>query len=451
MIAAVILILLGAAYLIGALYFRNHFLPHTVINGVACGGRNESQSVELFEKRAADYVLTLQERNEKTETVAGTDIDLQVHLGDSLGELLENQNGFTWPAHLFGRAEDTVEAAVEYDQEKLRQAVGKLNCMDSSRMYDSENASLSEYQPGSGYEIVDEVYGTRINEDAFYAQLDDAITNFAEELDLSGTGCYVDPLYTADSAEAQKMLETANRYVNTTITYQFGEAQEILDGSVISQWIRVGDDCSVSLDGEQEAAYISDLASKYDTKWKSRTFVAHSGKTVTVPAGGNYGWRVDQEGTLEALNGYLESGENYTGEVVYHQRAAQYGEPDYGNTYVEVSISAQHFWYYQNGTVVLESDFVSGDPTKGHDTPKGIYRLAYKARDQVLEGQGYASPVKYWMPFVDGCGFHDADWRDRFGGSIYKGDGSHGCLNLPPSVAKQLYDMIEAGTAILIY
>ena len=136
-----------------------------------------------------------------------------------------------------------------------------------------ENASLSEYQPGSGYEIVDEVYGTRINEDAFYAQLDDAITNFAEELDLSGTGCYVDPLYTADSAEAQKMLETANRYVNTTITYQFGEAQEVLDGSVISQWIRVGDDCSVSLDGEQEAAYISDLASKYDTKWKSRTFV----------------------------------------------------------------------------------------------------------------------------------------------------------------------------------
>ena len=127
-IAAVILILLGAAYLIGALYFRNHFLPHTVINGVACGGRNESQSVELFEKRAADYVLTLQERDEKSETVAGTDIDLQVHLGDSLGGLLESQNGFTWPAHLFGRAEDTVEAAVEYDQEKLRQAVGKLNC-----------------------------------------------------------------------------------------------------------------------------------------------------------------------------------------------------------------------------------------------------------------------------------------------------------------------------------
>ena len=95
--------------------------------------------------------------------------------------------------------------------------------------------------------------------------------------------------------------------------------------------------------------------------------------------------------------------------------------------------------------------FCVGDPTKGHDTPKGIYRLAYKARDQVLEGQGYASPVNYWMPFVDGCGFHDADWRDRFGGSIYKGDGSHGCLNLPPSVAKQLYDMIEAGTAILIY
>lgn len=132
--------------------------------------------------------------------------------------------------------------------------------------------------------------------------------------------------------------------------------------------------------------------------------LTHSGKTVTVPAGGNYGWRMNQDETIAALNGYLEAGENYTGEVVYYQRAVQYTDPDYGTTYVEVSISDQHFWYYQNGTVVLESDFVSGDPTKGHDTPKGAYQLAYKARDQVLEGQGYSyrsvTGCRLWMASV---------------------------------------------------
>lgn len=160
---------------------------------------------------------------------------------------------------------------------------------------------------------------------------------------------------------------------------------------------------------------------------------------------------MNQEETLTALNEYLTSGKDYTGEVVYYQTAAQYGEQDYGSTYIEVSISAQHMWFYKNGSVILESDFVSGDVAKGHDTPKGAYRIAYKARDQELVGQGYSSPVSYWMPFVDGCGFHDASWRDKFGGSIYLKNGSHGCLNMPVWAAKELYDSLEAGTAVLIY
>ena len=450
-IAVGILVLLAIIYLAGALYFRNHFLPHTVVNGIDCGGKSIEQSTAAFEETAADYTLTLKERDDQEESVSGSGIDLEVHLDDSLDELLESQNEFTWVVSVFGRAEDNVETAVTYDSSKLQQVVSALNCMDEAQIYDSQNASLSEYQEGTGYELVDEVYGTRINEEVFYEQLDQAITEFADELDLSKSGCYIDPVYTADSQEAQNMLETANRYVGTTITYQFGDNTEVLDGSTISQWILAGDDCSVTLDSEMAAEYISDLADQYDTKWKSRTLVSHSGETVTVPAGGNYGWRMNQDETLEALTGYLEAGEDHTGEVVYYQRAAQYSDPDYGSTYVEVSISEQHFWYYQDGTVVLESDLVSGDSTKGYDTPKGAFQLAYKARDQVLEGEGYSSPVDYWMPFVDGVGFHDASWRDSFGGNIYQGDGSHGCLNLPSSVAAQLYELIEAGTAILVY
>lgn len=351
----------------------------------------------------------------------------------------------------FRNEESEITVDISYDEAVLEQVVNSLACMDENQIYDSEDARLSEYTAGSGYELVAEVYGTRIQESVLTENLKTSILSFSDELDLEATGCYVEPVYTADSEAAQTMLTVANKYVNTTITYVFGDNSEVLDGSTISQWIQIADDLTVTLDTEQEAAYISDLADTYDTKWKSRTLVSHSGTTVTVPAGGNYGWRVNQDETLSALQGYLEAGENYTGEVVYYQTAAQYGENDYGSTYIEVSISAQHFWYYVDGVVVLESDFVSGDVAKGHDTPKGAYRIAYKARDQVLEGQGYSSPVSYWMPFVDGCGFHDASWRTEFGGSIYLTNGSHGCLNLPSWAAKELYDLIEAGTAVLIY
>ncbi|MCD8108622.1 MAG: L,D-transpeptidase/peptidoglycan binding protein [Clostridiales bacterium] len=450
-IAAVIVILIAVIYLAVSVFFMRHFLPHTVVNGISCSGKTTEQSRELFEQMASDYTLILNERDGGQEEISGSAISLEVDPGTSLEDLLQEQNGFAWVFSLFNNEESELTADISYDEAALTQVVSGLNCMDETQMYDSEDTCLSEYTAGSGYELVAEVYGTRIQESVLMEKLDEAILSFSEELDLEAAGCYVEPVYTADSETAQTMLSVANQYVNTTITYVFGDNTEVIDGSVISQWIQISDDLNVTLDEEQEAAFISDLASTYDTKWKSRTLVSHSGTTVTVPSGGNYGWRVNQDETLSALQGYLEAGEDYTGEVVYYQTAAQYGENDYGSTYIEVSISDQHFWYYVDGVMVLESDFVSGDVAKGHDTPKGAYRIAYKARDQVLEGQGYSSPVSYWMPFVDGCGFHDASWRTEFGGTIYLKNGSHGCLNLPTWAAKQLYDLIEAGTAVLIY
>ena len=56
------------------------------------------------------------------------------------------------------------------------------------------------------------------------------------------------------------------------------------------------------------------------------------------------------------------------------------------------------------------------------------------------------------MPFIGGgWGLHDATWRSSFGGSIYKGGGSHGCVNLPYDVAEKMYQVIEVGTPVLVY
>ncbi|MCD8365922.1 MAG: peptidoglycan binding domain-containing protein [Clostridiales bacterium] len=342
-ISGAILLLLAILYLVGVIFFRNRFLPNTVINNIECSGKTVDQSKDVFHEMASEYVLVLTERDEGSEEIKGSDIALDVNPGTSLDEILSAQKPFSWVTHLFSGQEETIETAVSYDAALLEEVLSSLNCTDESLMYDSEDAHLSEYMAGSGYEMVEEVYGTRIQEDVFLESVDAAILAFEDELNLAESGCYVDPVYTADSEAAQTMLSTANKYVNTTITYEFGDDSEVLDGSQISQWILVADDLTVSLDEEQEAAYVSDLADTYDTKWQSRTLVSHSGETVTVPAGGNYGWRLNQDDTLAALQEYLESGEDYTGEVVWYQTTAQYGDQDYGTTYIEVSISAQHF------------------------------------------------------------------------------------------------------------
>ena len=55
------------------------------------------------------------------------------------------------------------------------------------------------------------------------------------------------------------------------------------------------------------------------------------------------------------------------------------------------------------------------------------------------------------MPFNGGIGFHDASWRTEFGGTIYKTNGSHGCVNLPKEAAKQIFLNIDQGTMVRVH
>ncbi len=120
-------------------------------------------------------------------------------------------------------------------------------------------------------------------------------------------------------------------------------------------------------------------------------------------------------------------------------------------TYILISIKSQKMWYYKNGKLITSSKVVTGQ--KGtHDTPKGTYKLLGKARRVYLVGPDYRSYVNYWMLIDRGyqIGLHDATWRWQFGGTIYKYNGSHGCINLPYNVASYLYNKASIGTSVII-
>ena len=136
---------------------------------------------------------------------------------------------------------------------------------------------------------------------------------------------------------------------------------------------------------------------------------------------------------------------------MYSQTANSHGENDYGDSYVEINLTAQHLFVYEEGKLVVESDFVSGNVAKGHGSPTGAFAVTYTTTDAVLRGEDYETPVKYWMPFAGDVGMHDATWRRSFGGNIYKTNGSHGCINLPLSVAKTIYETIDKGDPVLVY
>ena len=446
----VLLILAAVVYVQMGKKYKSVFFPNTTINGVDASEKTVDEVKELIAAGIDHYVLTIEGRGGLTETVAKDDIGLHCVFDGTLEGILAGQNPNEWIKYKKDSRSYTIDTMIAYDEEKYEQVLNSLECLDEAKMVKPENAKLSEYVSGSGYSVIPESDGTQVNADIVKQAVSEAITGMKEKLVLEDLGCYVKAEITKDDETLNTTAENLNKYVNTTVTYKFGDKQEVLGGDTINQWISVNADSTIALDTAQVKEYVKQLAKKYDTAYQPKSLKTTSGAMVKV-TGGNYGWRINQSAETEALAAILRSGESQTREPEYLQKAASRGANDYGNTYVEINLTAQHLWFYKDGKLLAETDFVSGNQSRGWATPAGAYPLTYKQRNATLKGEGYATPVDYWMPFNGGIGLHDADWRNKFGGTIFKTNGSHGCVNLPPSVAKTIYENISAGDPVLCY
>ena len=433
--------------LIGSTY-RNVFFPGTIVNGINVSGLNCAQAQEAVNAGASTYTLTLiEDDGENTETISGSDIGLHVENGDNLQLILSGQNMITWGLEAFREKEYSI--SVSYDEEKLRSVIDSLSCMDKSKWISPENAFVI-YENDIGYQIVPEVPGNEISEDRLLEAVADAVCRMEDTLSFRAAGIYRAPEISAEDDALKEQLALVQSYSDMTVTYKFGDQTEVLDGDTLSRWISVSRSGRRTIDREAVTEYIKELAKKYNTAYSSKTLKTSYGETVTIK-NGYYGWMLDKETEVDKLMEIIGRGESTDREPVYLMEAASHGDPDYGDTYVEINLTAQHLFFYKDGELVIESDFVSGNPSRGNATPAGAYSLTDTERNATLKGQNYRTPVSYWMPFNGNVGMHDSSWRSTFGGSIYKTNGSHGCINLPPAVAATIYENIEQGIPVLCY
>lgn len=446
--------ILGVAvviYLAGVIYFSSHFSPRTTLNGHKVGGEKASAVKELIEADLDAHTLVLKERKDKTEEIHGSDIDMVVDLGDSVEKALKGQNQFLWFFPFFRDMTVTLQPEVTYDSTKLETAVAALSCMQKDNMEKPVNAKI-KLKDGK-FQVVDEVYGTTIIKDHLMAAVKEALNSSVTSLDLEEKDCYKNPTIYADGKEVEEALKTIEKLQKVVVTYDFDYTTETVDKTQIDEWIKISKKMEVSLDYDKVLDFVEELAKKYDTYATIRDFTNSYGNKIKIYYGA-YGWKISQHKETQALIDVIEKGESVKREPEYMYKAAcrKEGNIDWDGTYAEVSIANQHMWFYKDGECVVSTDVVTGDVVRpNRKSPTGAYGVLFKKRDTPLVGQGYSSDVRYWMPFDTNVGFHDADWRSSFGGNIYKGNGSHGCINMPVYAAARLYELIQVGDPVFVY
>ena len=345
-------------------------------------------------------------------------------------------------------------------QEQTALAVENFNNKERT---DSTDAHIRYSKKKQKYVLVEQVVGNQIDENRLLSFVDDTLDEkFKTELFVSEAKIVLsEDVYCQPDIEAsgemkqqvKKLNSQLKKYRSTTVTYVFGSETQVLDSETISSWLKIKNS-GMSMDQDAAANYISEMANKYNTIYVPRTFHTSLGTDITV-SDNEYGYRIDQDGELAQLLEDMKSGEDISREPVYSSSGMQRnGTDDLAGSYIEVSLDAQHLWLYKDGALITETDIVSGAPTAKRETYRGAWPIAYKASPFTLSSEeyGYATTVKYWMPFVYGQGLHDASWQSSFGGNRYKtGHGSHGCINLPEDQAALIYNTIDGGYPIIIY
>lgn len=441
-IASVLLI-----YLLISLYFINHFFAFTVINGVNVSLKTDDDVDQIMRNYVENYELQLIERDGETEDITGQEVDLQYKGEDRISEVLHRQSSIKWISSLFKSQQLDLNDLFVYNKKALEDKINHLYCLNKNQI-EPRNVGF-KYINGS-YELVEEKYGNKIRKENLYKAIRSSLLKGESKLNLNEKLCYENPQYTITSDKTHRTRELLNKYVSTNVTYKFGTQKEKLDGSTIHIWLNIDNDLNVEINKAAAAWYVMKLSKKYDTVGITREFQSSIGKVIEVK-GGLYGWKINQSAETEALLENISSGRTLTREPVYTQKALSREGNEIGNSYVEINITRQHLWFYKDGKLIAHGPVVTGNPSRGNSTAVGAYMLNYKQKDTVLSGPGYAANVKYWMPFYGNIGLHDASWRFSFGGEIYKKNGTHGCVNVPLYLAKEIFEHIGEGIPFICY
>lgn len=445
------LILLGI-YISGIVYFREKFLANTSINGIDVSFCPVEEAETRIRTEIEDYEIVLKERNRKEERISGEEIGYRYVSNGEIEALMKDQGRAFWFLSYFHPISHWFEAATDFDRELLKEKVRSLKCFDRSVSKAPVNAQM--VFRGKKFVVQKEQQGCKVKKTKLLELLEKAVGYGEQMVDLEKEECYAVPVITSDNEALNKLVEDMNHYADIEITYCFGEQKEVLDGSIIKDWLTYDKDGKVLVKDGVIRDYIASLAEKYDTYDKPRKFRTSDGTYVTVE-GGSYGWKIDQEAEALKLTELMEQEPHIERIPEFAQTAESWENGDMGDTYVEVDLTKQHLWMYIDGNLIVESDFVSGKMNRQRMTPPGTYRLYYKKSPAVLRsnrpGDSYESPVTFWMPFNGGIGFHDSSWRGSYGGEIYWNSGSHGCINLPYKAAETIYKNIEKGFPVICF
>ena len=239
-------------------------------------------------------------------------------------------------------------------------------------------------------------------------------------------------------------------------TFYKNEELQIVDRTVDDEWLMVRNNNTLGyVSSEYTVSAYDKLKEAYpDTSLNSievkKVIYAVDNLNIRSMPGTEYN-------ILETIHKYVsirvldEIGDWYfvmTNEFNFGYVNKEYTE-ELNDVYIVVDKSVQRLFLYNNNILQISTPVTTGKNISPSDT--GKFKIYSKQTARYLIGADYKSWVDYWMPYNGDEGLHDANWHNIFGSDSYQYYGSHGCVNLPPAIAGDIYNNVNVGTTVLVH
>ncbi|MFE6995617.1 L,D-transpeptidase [Microbacterium sp. NPDC057659] len=411
--------------------------PGTTVAGIPVGGMTVGMAADAISSHLADTEIVL----------TGSGADATVN-GASLGveadaKALADQAFSAHPMWNLGSwAGEPIKADITLDptaaDRSLRAAV-------PAAFKDGSDAVVAFDAKTGKYTVTAAVDGSGIDLDALSKAFVAAVADGKTSTDFEAASIPVAADITTDEANAaaeklNKMLGTIGFYVGKERTVPVAPA-------VAATWLTVtpvDGDLVIDADAGAIQKTVATLPKSVDRAAVNATTVVDSnGKVLRSLTKGQTGRALgDTAGIAAAFAAQLGQGNS--------AYALTVNETPFETTplyrHAVVDLSQQHAYFYENGKLVRDWAVSTGRP--GHETETGSFRIrAHVAKqDMGSASAGYLTPDVPWVTYFNGDqAFHGTYWHNNFGHVM-----SHGCVNMPISAAKWVYEWAPDGFQVTV-
>lgn len=409
---------------------RAHFNAGTKVNGIDCAGL----TVEEARDKLEEAIVELKFSNGEFANISGNKLGRTIQSLSELELFLSEQNKNATKE--FSLSEESFDV----NEEVLSNFLHSLKPLSNSGMLEPQNAYIALNEDYS-FEIVEEKEGYVINLKDAEKLVKDTLQSGQNVIDFASI-TRTKPDVLSSSEELISKVTSMNNVLRTVIIYTLRDGSEYkLDIDTMKEWIYQDEN------GEYQMAIqegVEDFVKRLDKEVRrigyNMYFTQENGETVRLQV--EYGCTdtVDVQKEISAIQIQLQTGAEFKREPTY----SRYNDFENMQTYLVIDKTNQYLYAFENGRLEVETDVTTGDPTKGWDTPSGCFFLDSKARGYYLRRYNFQTNI--WLSFYGDYGIHDSN-RTVLGGNIYKGNGSHGCVNAPSlkvsDAAERIYMIFE--------